>query len=88
MAPPHHLKKSESAKARYDKSHDIALLADIGMGYREIVKMKDTLISTVAGVARLYREGGNVTDTTHPRYSAKITKAVQQRVEDTVKANP
>ena len=88
MAPPHHPIKSESATARYDKNHDIALLSDLGIGYRQIAKIKNTPISTVAGVVQRYRERGHVADTPRQGRPTKITEEVQQRVADTVEANP
>jgi len=54
MAPPHHSNTSKSVREQYDKNHDIALLSNLGMGYKQIAKMKNTPISTVAGV--VYRK--------------------------------
>ena len=50
--------------------------------------MEDTLISTVAGVVRQYRERGNVANAPLSGRPTKITKEVQQRVEEAAEANP
>jgi len=76
MAPPHHSNTSKSVRERYDKNHDIALLSDLGMRYKQIAKMKNTPISTVAGVVQPYRKQGHVADTPRPGRPTKITEGV------------
>ena len=58
------------------------------MGYRQIAKIKNTPISMIAGVVQRYRKRGHVADAPRQGRPTKITGEVQQRVADTVEANP
>ena len=52
-SPPHHPKKSEFARARYDKNHDIALLADLWYGIQRdsmIDKLVDQMPQCIVAV--------------------------------------
>ena len=42
--------KTSMAPSRYETNRDIALLADLGMGYKKIAKYKNMPVSTVQGV--------------------------------------
>jgi len=80
---------SQIKESRYDTNHDIALLSDLGMGYKKIAKYKDVPVSTVRGVVKRYRMRGNVHDAPRPgRPTTKRTPELQQRIESTIEENP
>ena len=56
MAPPP-LKASQ-----YDTNRDIALLSNLGMGYKKITKEKNIPVSTVRNVVKRYRMRGSIQD--------------------------
>ena len=80
---------SQIKESRYDTNHDIALLSDLGMGYKKIAKYKNVPVSTVRGVVKRYRMRGNVHDAPRPsRPTSKRTPELQQRIESTIEENP
>ncbi|PUU82333.1 hypothetical protein B9Z19DRAFT_1075260 [Tuber borchii] len=84
MAPSSH----KATTSRYDLNHDIALLSDLGMGYKKIAKYKNIPVSTVQGVVKWYRMRGNVRDAARPGRPTKRTPEVQHRVEAAIEADP
>ena len=83
MAPPP-LKAS-----RYDTNRDIALLSNLGMGYKKIAKEINLPVSTVHNVVKRYQMRGSIQDT--PRSGRPVTKRtpeIQQRIETAVEENP
>ncbi|RPB00643.1 hypothetical protein L873DRAFT_758350 [Choiromyces venosus 120613-1] len=88
MAPPH-LQIHDSHNARYENNHDIAVLSDIGWGYRKIAQHMGMPVSTVQGVVKRYRERGSISVHDAPRSGrpTKISSIVQQQVESLVEEN-
>jgi len=89
MAPPH-LQTHDSHNARYENNRDIAVLSDLGWGYRKIAQQMGMPVSTVQGVVKRYRERGSTSVHDAPRSGrpTKISPIVQQRVETFVEENP
>jgi len=89
MAPPH-LQTHDSHNARYENNRDIAVLSDLGWGYRKIAQQMGMPVSTVQGVVKRYRERGSTSVHDAPRSGrpTKISPIVQQRVEAFVEENP
>ena len=92
MAPPHLKKKKihDSYNARYENNRDIAVLADVGWGYRKIAQHMGMPVSTVAGVVKRYRKRGSTTvhDASRSGRPTKISSLVRQQVESQVEENP
>ena len=91
MAPPHlKTKTNDSYNARYENNRDIAVLADVGWGYRKITQHMGMPVSTVAGVVKRYRERGSASVHDAPRSGrrTKISSFVQHQVESLVEENP
>ena len=91
MAPPHlKTKTNDSYNARYENNRDIAVLADVGWGYRKITQHMGMPVSRVAGVVKRYRERGSASVHDAPRSGrpTQISSFVQHQVESLVEENP
>ena len=80
--------KTSMAPSRYETNHDIALLADLGMGYKKIAKCKNMPVSTVQGVVKRYRMGGSIHDAPRSGRPTKQTLKLKQHIEATIDENP
>ena len=80
--------KTSMAPSRYETNCDIALLADLGMGYKKIAKYENMPVSTVQGVVKWYRMGGSVHDAPCSGRPTKQTPELKQHIEATIDENP
>ena len=80
--------KTSMAPSRYETNRDIALLADLGMGYKKIAKCKNMPVSTVQGVVKRYRMRGSVQDAPRSGRPTKQTLELKQHIEATIDENP
>ena len=80
--------KPSMAPSRYETNRDIALLADLGMGYKKIAKYKNMPVSTVQGVVKRYRVRGSVHDAPRSGRPTKQTPELKQHIEATIQENP
>ena len=76
------------APSRYETNRDIALLADLGMGYKKITKYKNMPVSTVQGVVKRYRVRGSVHDAHRSGRPTKQTPELKQHMGATIQENP
>jgi len=89
MAPPH-LQTHDSYNARYENNRDIAVLSDLGWGYRKMAQQRGMPVSTVQGVVKGNWERSSTSVHDAPRSSRPtiISPIVQQRIEPFVEENP
>ena len=80
--------KTSMAPSRYETNRDIALLADLGMGYKKIAKYQNMPVSTVQGVVKGYRMRGSVHDAPPSGRPTKQTPELKQHIEATIDENP
>ena len=80
--------KTSMAPSRYETNRDIALLADLGMGYKKIAKCKNILVSTVQGVVKQYQMRGSLHDAPHSGRPMKQTLELKQHIEAMIDKNP
>ncbi|RPA97445.1 hypothetical protein L873DRAFT_1844801 [Choiromyces venosus 120613-1] len=72
---------------RYETNQDIALLSNLGPGYKRIAKYENMPVSTIQGVVKQYRMQGSIQDVVHSRRTSKQTTKLKQQIKAKIEQN-